>query len=185
GNVNSNVAGTYTLTYKVTDSKGLTTTATRTITVKAEVVDGDTFDINKIYNTGDKVIYNGVEYTAKWWVQGEKPDQSAAWEAKIAVNPDGSQEYVAGSTYTEGMVVNYNGEQYKANWWTQSLPGSDTSWTKLSNNGGNTGGEVTGNDYVTGATYVTGDIVTYQGAQYKANWWTQSLPGSDASWTKL
>ncbi|MGL6058728.1 MAG: cellulose-binding domain-containing protein, partial [Culicoidibacterales bacterium] len=22
-------------------------------------------------------------------------------------------------------------------------------------------------------------------AQYKANWWTQSLPGSDSSWTKL
>ncbi|MGL6229268.1 MAG: cellulose-binding domain-containing protein, partial [Culicoidibacterales bacterium] len=33
--------------------------------------------------------------------------------------------------------------------------------------------------------YVAGDIVTYQGAQYKANWWTQSLPGSDSSWTKL
>ncbi|MGL5915290.1 MAG: cellulose-binding domain-containing protein [Culicoidibacterales bacterium] len=27
--------------------------------------------------------------------------------------------------------------------------------------------------------------MTYQGAQYKANWWTQSLPGSDAPWTKL
>ncbi|MGL4971994.1 MAG: glycosyl hydrolase family 18 protein, partial [Culicoidibacterales bacterium] len=159
GNVDSAVAGTYTLTYAVTDSKGLTTTATRVITVQAEVIEppvdpsGDTFELNKVYNTGDKVIYNGVEYTAKWWVQGEYPDQSAAWERKIAVNPDGSQDYVAGSTYTEGMIVNYNGEQYKANWWTQSVPGSDSSWTKLSNNGsssngGNTGGETASNEYV-------------------------------------
>ncbi|MDP5138636.1 hypothetical protein ORJ04_22060 [Rheinheimera baltica] len=25
----------------------------------------------------------------------------------------------------------------------------------------------------------------YQSALYQANWWTQSLPGSDSSWTQL
>ena len=182
GNVDTNKVGAYTVTYTVSDSKGLTTTATRVITVQAKpTVDGDTFDINTIYYGGETVVYKGVEYTAKWWVQGEYPDQSAAWERQVEMNPDGSQDYIPGGTYTEGMIVNYNGEQYKANWWTQSIPGSDSSWTKLTNNDGGS----TSNEYVPGGTYVGGDIVTYNGEQYKANWWTQSTPGSDDSWTKL
>ena len=187
GTVDTAKVGTYTLMYTVSDSEGLTTTATRVITVvEKPVVGNDTFEINKVYNTGDKVIYKGIEYTAKWWVQGEYPDQSAAWERKVEINPDGSQEYIPGGTYTEGMVVNYNGEQYKANWWTQSIPGSDSSWTQLTNNNSNgNNSESTNNEYVPGGTYVGGDVVMYQGQQYKANWWTQSIPGSDSSWTKL
>ena len=30
-----------------------------------------------------------------------------------------------------------------------------------------------------------GDKLIYQNALYQANWWTQSLPGSDSSWTEL
>lgn len=32
---------------------------------------------------------------------------------------------------------------------------------------------------------VQGDLLVYQNALYLANWWTQSLPGSDSSWTQL
>lgn len=31
----------------------------------------------------------------------------------------------------------------------------------------------------------TGDKLIYQNALYQANWWTQSTPGSDSSWTQL
>lgn len=31
----------------------------------------------------------------------------------------------------------------------------------------------------------TGDQIIHNGAVYKANWWTNSLPGSDGSWTKV
>ncbi|KKO45098.1 chitin-binding protein [Arsukibacterium ikkense] len=31
----------------------------------------------------------------------------------------------------------------------------------------------------------TGDKLLYHSALYQANWWTQSLPGSDSSWTQL
>lgn len=31
----------------------------------------------------------------------------------------------------------------------------------------------------------SGDKLIYQSALYQANWWTQSLPGSDSSWTQL
>ena len=83
GTVDTSKAGTYELTYFVTDSKGLTTTAKVTITV----VDNSTpetpvYDSTKAYNTGAIVTYNGVKYKAKWWTQGEIPGstQWGAWE---------------------------------------------------------------------------------------------------------
>ncbi|MGL4734461.1 MAG: chitinase C-terminal domain-containing protein [Enterovibrio sp.] len=30
-----------------------------------------------------------------------------------------------------------------------------------------------------------GDMIVHNGVLYKANWWTQSVPGSDGSWTKV
>ncbi|GLS03628.1 hypothetical protein GCM10007860_07730 [Chitiniphilus shinanonensis] len=32
-----------------------------------------------VYNGGARVTYNGVNYEAKWWTQGENPAQSGAW----------------------------------------------------------------------------------------------------------
>ncbi|MGL4572496.1 MAG: carbohydrate-binding protein [Clostridium sp.] len=39
-----------------------------------------TYHPNKIYNAGDKVIYNGKEYICKWWVQGQAPGTNDAWK---------------------------------------------------------------------------------------------------------
>lgn len=50
GSVNTNLAGTYTITYSVTDSYGNTATATRTVTVKA-------VSQPSVTPSGDKVIY--------------------------------------------------------------------------------------------------------------------------------
>lgn len=137
GTVDISKAGKYTLNYTVKDSKGLEATATRVITV----VDGelpptppnpsDTFDPTKIYLTGDTVIYNGKTYVAKYWTQGSTPDKSDAWELKVEANSDGSLPYTPGKSYNSGEIVSYNGEKYKAAWWTTSIPGSDSSWTKL------------------------------------------------------
>lgn len=131
GTVDTTKAGTYNVTYSVTDNGNLTTTATAVITVKAVTPPSplDTFDANKIYNAGDKVIYKGVTYTCKWWSQGGTPDTSAAWELYVAPNADGSLPYVAGKAYNGGATVSYNGKVYKANWWTTSVPGSDSSWS--------------------------------------------------------
>ncbi|MGL5328168.1 MAG: glycosyl hydrolase family 18 protein [Peptostreptococcaceae bacterium] len=130
GNVDTSKAGKYTLTYKVSDIKNVETVASRTITVK-EKPTGDTYNPEQIYLEGDRVIYNGKEYVAKWWVKGENPDTSAAWELVIETNPDGSQEYMPGKAYVGGDVVVYNGKKYEAKWWTTSTPGSDDSWKAL------------------------------------------------------
>ncbi|MGL4343766.1 MAG: immunoglobulin-like domain-containing protein, partial [Cellulosilyticaceae bacterium] len=184
GAVDTETAGTYELVYTVSDSEGLTATATRVITVKEKPDPNNTYNPLEIYNTGDKVMYNGKEYTAKWWTQGETPGEAAVWEVTVELNPDGSQDYIPGKAYVEGDVVNYNGKTYTAKWWTTSTPGSDDSWAV---EGGQTEGGDQGDsqDYIEGKAYVGGDIVSYNGNTYKAKWWTTALPGTDDSWEKL
>ena len=61
----------------------------------------------------------------------------------------------------------------------------------ISGNGGDNGGSCAGvpatvNDYPNwprGSYAAGGDYLRYQGKVYKANWWTQAVPGSDSSWT--
>ncbi|MGL5867802.1 immunoglobulin-like domain-containing protein [Clostridium chrysemydis] len=129
GKVDTGKVGYYDIVYKVSDSKGLETTLKITIEVKAKPDPSkDNYDPNKIYNTGDKVIFKGEEYVCKWWVKGEAPDTSAAWEKVNSQNPDGTVDYKDGMVCTSGMKVRYEGKVYEALWWTTSVPGSDSSW---------------------------------------------------------
>lgn len=71
----------YTFTVVVSDGE-LTATQSHTLTVKADgVVVGcnDTWDPAMVYNGGDSVVYQGHNYQAKWWTQGEAPTQSGEW----------------------------------------------------------------------------------------------------------
>ncbi|MGN2337809.1 carbohydrate-binding protein [Clostridium cagae] len=128
GDVNTEVAGQYNLTYTVVDSEGLKDVKECRITVKEVSEIEDTYDSNKIYLEGDTVIYKGNKYTAKWWIKGEDPDKSEAWKKEVISNEDGSVDYEEGSIYVEGDKVSYNGKMYEAKWWTKSIPGSDDSW---------------------------------------------------------
>ncbi|PSU50676.1 chitinase, partial [Photobacterium aphoticum] len=75
-----------------------------------------------VYLAGDTVIYDGQTYTAKWWVQGQRPGESAAWERNA---PAGSQEWMASKAYNAGDQVTYQGNTYKAKWWTKgTAPGT-------------------------------------------------------------
>ncbi|MGL4773078.1 MAG: immunoglobulin-like domain-containing protein [Clostridium sp.] len=129
GKVDTSIATTYRVVYSVTDSKGLKTSVEVIITVKDNTQLEDTYDPNKVYGTGDVVIYKGVKYRAKWWIQGGEPGVNPAWEIVVTQNPDGSVDYIKGSSYEGGALVRYNGKTYKANWWTSAVPGSDSSWT--------------------------------------------------------
>lgn len=46
------------------------------------------------YTGGDKVIYNGKQYRAKWWTLGEIPGQSDVWEdtLEMSAQPDTAPE---------------------------------------------------------------------------------------------
>lgn len=92
------------------------------------------WDSTKVYLGGDRVSYNGQEYKAKWWTQGETPGTSDVWELVPA--SDGSYPvWNSGKAYVGGDIVTYNSQLYKAKWWTQGeVPGTATVWELLASN---------------------------------------------------
>ncbi|GLT18388.1 hypothetical protein GCM10007938_21670 [Vibrio zhanjiangensis] len=127
GEVNTNVVAQYTLTYQVTDAAGETTVRDRIITVTDDEAGSGTWDPEAIYNTGDQVLYKGVNYTAQWWTQGDEPGTNAVWQAE----DDGLiHEWSSTQTYNTDDLVTYHGQTYRAKWWSQgNVPTDGDPWT--------------------------------------------------------
>ncbi|EOL45175.1 lytic polysaccharide monooxygenase [Enterococcus caccae] len=118
---------TYTYTVKAISVGGNVSETSAAFSVKTkEAPTGQTtWDADKIYNYGDKVIFNDLEYEARWWTRGERPDQSDVWKllSKKAVNWQTSKAYSGGDTVT------FQGDTYKAKWWTQgNEPTTSSVW---------------------------------------------------------
>ncbi|MEW6991764.1 glycosyl hydrolase family 18 protein [Colwelliaceae bacterium 6441] len=121
----------YTISVTVSDGE-YDVVASFSVLVKDTTTGGDTtWDADKVYNTGDKVKYNGVEYRAKWWSKGDVPGAGDPWEEVI---PDDGQTraWSASSVYNGGDKVTHQGDEYQAKWWTQGQePGVADVWKKL------------------------------------------------------
>jgi GH18 family chitinase/chitodextrinase len=90
------------------------------------------WDSAKAYVAGDLVSYNGADYKAKWWTQGETPGVASVWEL-VSTNGGSYETWNAGKAYTGGSFVTYNGAVYKAKWWTQGdTPGTASVWELVS-----------------------------------------------------
>lgn len=88
--------------------------------------------------------------------------------------------YDSSKVYLGGDVVEYQGKTYKAKWWTQGVaPGTAGSAWELQTEQNADGTEV----YYEGRVFTGGQTVSYNGSIYRANWWTNSVPGSDSSWS--
>jgi chitinase len=102
------------------------------------------------YNGGAVVSYNGHQWTAKWWTQGDIPGNNSqnVWTDNGACsggsNPSPSASsgtgggtcsapaWVSTTAYNGGAVVSYNGHKWTAKWWTQGdIPGNNSQnvWT--------------------------------------------------------
>jgi chitinase len=119
--------------------------------------------------------------------QGTGTCSAAAWNSTTA--------------YTGGQQVSYNGHLWTAKWWTQGdIPGNNSQgvWTDNGTcGGGGTGPSPTATSgggsgqcaglsaWSSGAVYVGGNAVTYNGHKWTAKWWTQGdTPGGAAGvWT--
>jgi len=92
--------------------------------------DDGTWRVDQVYVAGDRVVYEGVEYEAKWWTQGEVPGASAVW--KRITPSDGPTPWNAGAVYVAGDQVAHESADYEARWWTQGdEPGRHEVWTLL------------------------------------------------------
>lgn len=111
-----------------------------------------------VYVAGDRIVWHGNVYAAKWWTQDEVPDNPVAsdgltpWKLvgpvlpgdKPAPNvtiPDGTYPVWAESTtFQQGDRVMFNGRIFEAKWWNRddsplaALQGSPSSaWKMFSN----------------------------------------------------
>lgn len=82
----------------------------------------------KTYIAGDKVNYNDLVWQAKWWISGEQPSNSAAWE----LISDTVIAWQAGKPYTQGDQVIFKGHLFEARQWTNASPGTSPGlWIDL------------------------------------------------------
>ncbi|MEI5993760.1 lytic polysaccharide monooxygenase [Candidatus Enterococcus mansonii] len=118
---------TYKYTVKATSVGGNVSEASAVFSVKTkEAPSGQsTWVADKVYNTGDKVLFDDLEYVAKWWVKGDRPDKSDAWK----LLSDKVMNWEANKAYSGGDKVTFQGKTYKAKWWTQgNQPDNSPVW---------------------------------------------------------
>ena len=101
----------------------------------------------------------------------------------------------AATAYNGNAVVSYNGHQWTAQWWTQNeTPGSASVWKDNGACGGSTpttttappttttpGGSCTAAAWNASTVYTNGNVVSYNGHKWTAQWWTQNeTPGGSS-----
>ncbi|KAI1313887.1 hypothetical protein EDD11_002422 [Mortierella claussenii] len=138
----STASQTPTATTSVIHTTGVTTTATTTATptpTNPTTCSAPAWSASTAYSGGAVVSYNGKQYTAKWWTQGNVPTAGGPWTdngpCNGGGNPGGScsgvNAWSASSSYSSGAKVTYGGFVYTAQWWTQGeTPGTAAVWTK-------------------------------------------------------
>lgn len=88
------------------------------------------WDKSKVYTAGQRVLFNGHVYTAKWWTLGEKPSSSDVWKkGEAAGTPSPIMEWNKETVYTSGDYITFEGHTYKAKWWTRGeKPSTSDVW---------------------------------------------------------
>ena len=104
------------------------------------------WNAKKVYNTGDKVIYEGKIWEAQWYTQNEAPGSTGQWgvwqERGTASTPAVTAAPTATVTtpgiyaawdsqliYHEGDIVSYGGKNWIAGWYTiNETPGTTGQW---------------------------------------------------------
>ena len=112
------------------------------------------WNATSVYTDGMQASFNGHDYTAKWWTQGEQPpgtsgvwtDDGTCGGGGGSTPPGGGScdypQWVAGTNYVAGDIVEYpaNGQYYQA---THDNPGYDPTistwyWSPYTCGGGST-----------------------------------------------
>lgn len=118
---------TYTYTVVAVDEAGNRSAASSAVqvTTKSDEQTSTTWDSTKVYVSGDRITYQGVDYEAKWWTQGDKPGSSDVWK----LLSDVAQEWNSSTAYDGQAKVTYEGATYQAKWWTKGeTPGKTDVW---------------------------------------------------------
>ena len=132
------------------------------------------WDKKKVYNTGDRVSYNGKVFQALWYTSGETPgsNTNGAW-AEISTAADGTAIWTPSRVFNSGDVVVYQGRTFTALWYTrgQAPGGVGGPWSEI------VAPTVPGGipAWSAATVYYGGEKVTYQGHTYQAAWYSAGV----------
>jgi chitinase len=81
------------------------------------------------YNAGNTVSYNGLVWSAKWWIQNSAPSATnEAWNLVSSVE----LPWDTAAAYQGGAEVNHEGRRYTAAYWTKGEePGVAVVWSDI------------------------------------------------------
>ncbi|KAG0005864.1 hypothetical protein BGZ79_001057 [Entomortierella chlamydospora] len=138
----ASATATATATTTTAHTTGVTTTTTTTTSTSPSPTGSCSvaaWSSTTTYNSGAVVSYNGHQYTAQWWSQGNIPTAGAPWTDNGVCSGgspgtgscSGVSAWSTSTAYSGGAKVTYDGYIYTAQWWTQGdTPGSASVWTK-------------------------------------------------------
>lgn len=87
----------------------------------------------EVFNTGDRVVYDGRVFEAQWWTSGQAPVASGshgAWmEIQYVATYDGTPipVWTPSRVFNAGDLVSWEGQVFRASWWTRNQS-PDTPW---------------------------------------------------------
>ena len=131
----------------------------------------------KVYNTGDRVTYQGKVFTASWYSKNNKPgDPNGPWQ-ELAMTEEGVAIWTPSRVFESGDIATHDGKRWRARWYTRNQkPGDPTGpWEEIAPpppDGSPAAWTPT-------TVYDTGDRVTYQGKVYEAKWYNRNQTPGD------
>jgi 5'-nucleotidase len=129
----------------------------------------------KVYNTGDRVSYQGKIWEALWYSKNDAPDSRkvGAWQ-EIATAADGTAIWTTTRVFNAGDTVIHQGKVWKALWYSRNdAPGAKNGpWQEWA-------GAQDGNAIWTQTrVFNAGDKAWYEGKLYIAQWYARGeVPG--------
>jgi chitinase len=152
----------------------------------------------KAYKRGEKVVWHGSVYEAKWWTLGDLPDASAKrlWDTPwrhlgpvLPTDQPSAPERVPGQyrrwtddqVYLKGDRVRHKGYTFESKWWTQGdepvrdpdRP-DDVPWKPIGKAAPDVGRvEARYPAWAVRVAYLPGARVAHRGYAYEAKWWTK------------
>jgi chitodextrinase len=104
----------YTYSVRAKDAAGNTSAASSQVTGKTIAGDSGTtctapeWKSEDVYNGGNRVVYDGKLYEARWWTQGNRPDPNNTWGVWKFISDCGSNNGGNGGTDTQAPTAPTN-----------------------------------------------------------------------------
>lgn len=136
----------------------------------------------EVYDTGDRVMYDGRVWEALWWTRGQAPgDPYGPW-MEIATAPDGTAIWTPSRIFDTGDRVIYDGKVWEALWWTRNQKPGDPygPWQEIAEMPDGTA------IWTPSRVFEAGDLAWHEGKLYQAQWWNRNTrPTGKGAWKQI